>query len=166
MNKCIHQKSKMNKYNLILLEGMSTSGKSRTMPLIVKLLGERGIECIGFEEAQTMSRQIFTHANPRKSIEEMKAFLDKECADGARVVVCDRFHLSHMAITNGSSSDFSEIERDVIVHKPLLVFLEIPKEKVRERLLCTTAYRGQRHEDEMKKRGNTEEETVKWYFGT
>ncbi len=154
------------KYNLIILEGMSTSGKTTVMQLLSSRLRAEGIDSKGFEERQTMSREIFTHLDPRKSLDEMHAFLKNECSQKGRVVVCDRFHISHLVITKGSLRDLEEIEEAMKIYCPILVFLKIPEENVRERLLSAKSYRDNYWEDELRLRGETEDEAIAWFKGT
>lgn len=151
---------------LILLEGMSTSGKTTVLRKLSELLEKRKIKHKAFDELQTMSRDIFSHVNSRKSIDEMKTFLQKECLPKDGLVICDRFHLSHMSITDGSISEFDEIEADLKKYDPVLIFLEISSDAIRDRLIKAKNHRGKQWEDELIKRGQTEDEAIKWFMGT
>lgn len=156
----------MNKSFLIILEGMSTSGKTMVMNLLCDGLKARGIKVAGFEEQQTLSREVFTHIDPKRSLKEMHNFLEMECSEEDKVVICDRFHLSHMAITNGSIKDFKTIESEIARANSLLVFLEIPEDKINDRLINAKAHRSEQWEEELKSKGQTEKEAIKWFKGT
>ena len=156
----------MNTGKIVLIEGMSTSGKTTVMQIVFRLLQEKDIPCKGFDELQTMSRDVFSHLDPKKSIIEMQLFLKREYSGKDTVLICDRFHISHLVITNGTLADFQKIEDCLKEYNPLVVFLEIPEEKVRERLLGAKAHRGQQWEDELSKRGANEEESIKWFLNT
>lgn len=81
-------------------------------------------------------------------------------------MVCDRFHFSHLAITNASAEDFQAMEEDILRHDPLLVLLEIPEDQVKERLLHARGHRSPYWEEELSQRGKTMDETVGWFTET
>lgn len=154
------------RHNLIILEGMSTSGKTTVMKLLSDTLNASGYHSRGFDELLTMDREIFSHLDTKKSLEEIRKFMEKECTSRDAIVICDRFHLSHLAITNGSVEDLKEIEAAMKLHRPLLVFLEIPADRIQERLLSAKTHRGQQWSDELKIRGQTDTESLEWFAGT
>jgi thymidylate kinase len=152
-------------HSLIILEGASTSGKTTVMKLLVDQLNAHGINSKGIDDHEILAH-IFSHLDPKESLKEMHTFLQRECVDKNRVVVCDRFHISHLVITKGSLDDLREIETAMSAYNPLLVFLEIPEEKFGERLLSAKSHRGEPWEEELRRRGKTDEEAIAWFKTT
>ncbi len=155
----------MYKYRFIILEGMSASGKTTVMQLLADLLKANNIDCLGVDDHQILSR-IFTYQNAYESQKELREFMTKEFTQLNRVVICDRFHISHLVITKATADEFREIEEEIKAYDPLIVFLTIPKDKMKERLLSAKEYRGKEWEDELLRRGSTEDEAIEWFKGT
>ncbi len=153
-------------HKLVIIEGTSTSGKTTLMQLLTDHFNSSGYSSLGFDEAQTLTPEIFSNPNSVKSLEFIRSFLDKKCSSDDTIIVCDRFHLSNLAISNGSIEDLNSIEPTMKQYDPLLVFLRIPDESIRNRLLDAKVHRRKEWNEELYKRGKTEDETIAWFKGT
>ncbi|MFA6082566.1 MAG: hypothetical protein WC773_04115 [Patescibacteria group bacterium] len=148
---------------IIILEGIPTSGKTD----VIKVLGEkfksRGVSCEVFDESKRISPETYTHPDPKNSIAQLTAFLKKECSSDKKVTICCRFHLYHLNITNGSPADLVEIEKVIREYNPMLVLLQVPEDIIKQRLLYSKALHETKWQEELKRRGQSEDNAVEWY---
>lgn len=151
---------------IIILEGMSTVGKTMVQNALAGILKEKNLAFKIIEQNEGLPPDTFEHLNPKKSLEFLHQYLKKTCQDQDKVYIFDRLHLSHFAITNGSEEDFSEIEKELLRCNPLLVLLIVDEENAKDRLEGAIKYRGGQWVEQLALRGDNLEAQAKWHMGT
>lgn len=150
---------------LVILEGMSAVGKTTIQKELGNILQKKHIKYRLIGEKEILPPDTFANPDPQKSVAFLTDFLHS-CNDKNEVIVCDRLHLSHLAITNASTEDMAKIEQELLKYNPLLVLLVINKQVVKKRLENSIQYRGPSWIEELTKRGQDRDSSIKWFIGT
>lgn len=151
---------------LIILEGMSTAGKTMVQKALAESLLKKKIKYRIVDQNEGLPPETFEHLNSEKSINFLIKFLKETCVDKNKVIICDRLHLSHIAITNATNEEMDKIENELIKYNPLLVLLTIDKLIIRERIENAISHRGEQWVKELARRGKDRESSIKWFIGT
>lgn len=149
---------------IIILEGMSTAGKTMIQKELVDILEKNKVRYRVVMQNEGLPPETFIHYDSKKSLDFMLNFL--QSINKEQVVILDRFQLSHIAITNGSVDDFKMVENELIKLDAILVLLTINEDKIKERILGAIEHRGERWSDEIARKGKTPEEIEAWFLGT
>lgn len=137
----------------IVIEGLSTSGKTTIANKIAKLCGERKIDCKIIDENTTLM-PILQNRDPKVSSDHILGILKKAYSECHDLVIFDRLHLTSIAITDSSIDDFDEIENILKEHETMLVFLEIDEDKIESRIFNSIEYRGEWWREHLAKKGD------------
>jgi len=151
---------------IIILEGMSTVGKTMVQKSLDDILSKENIDHKTIDQNEGLPPETFEHLNPKKSLEFLHKYLKENCQNPSTVYIFDRLHLSHFAITNGSDEYMSEIEEELLKYDPLLVLLTVDEARVKERLISAIKYRGDRWVKELEKRETTGRTATDFHIGT
>jgi len=151
---------------LIILEGMSTSGKTMIQKALAVILKKRKIEYRIIDQNEGLPPETFAHLDSKKSMKFLLQFLAKNCNKKDEVIICDRFHLSHIAITNWSVEDMDKIETELLKYDPLVVQLSIDENRAKERLEGAVKHRGTQWVEELARRGKDRNSALDWFVGT
>lgn len=151
---------------IIILEGMSTVGKTMVQKALADILDEKKIKHQIIEQNEGLPPETFSHLNPKKSSEFLHKYLKENCQDSGVVYIFDRLHLSHFAITNGSDEYIKEIENELLKYNPLLVLLTVDEEQAKDRLEGAIEYRGDQWIENLALHGEDRDEQTKWHIGT
>jgi len=150
---------------IIILEGMSAVGKTTIQKELANILQKKHIKYRLVNEKEILPPDTFANPDPPKSIAFLTNFLHS-CNDKNEVIICDRLHLSHIAITNASDKEMVKIEQELLKCDPLLVLLVIDKQVIKKRLEDSIQYRGPSWVEELTKRGKDRDSSIKWFIGT
>lgn len=150
---------------IIILEGMSTSGKTTVQKELALLLDHTGINFQIIEQNFGLPKETYDDPNSNNSLQFLLKFLQNHC-EHDKIIICDRLNLSHAAITDYSDEQFKLIDKELNNYDPLLVFLKINETEIPQRLREAVDHRGQQWVDELEKRGGTFEERAKWFMDT
>lgn len=128
----------MKKY-IIILEGISTSGKTSVMSLIDDFCKKNDISVTCFPEESTIIPMI-DNTNLSLAI----AFINNIIVDitncDSQLIILDRFYFSHLLKTGGSVKDFLFAEK-ILKRNTLLVYLYIDKRNISSRIFDAMNYR-------------------------
>lgn len=150
---------------IIILEGMSTAGKTMIQKELSKILMDNNIENRMVDQNEGLPPEIFSHLDSKRSYDFLVNFI-KEIANKDKIFVCDRLHLSHAAITNWEQSDLMKIEAELLKHNPLLIMLVIDEKHIKVRLEGAIQHRGDQWATEMDRRGRNDNSHIEWFTGT
>lgn len=151
---------------LIILEGMSTTGKTMVQNALADILTKKKIKYQIVDQNEGLPPETFVHRNPQKSLDFLMNYLKNNCAGKNTVYIFDRFHLSHFAITNGPTEYIVQIEQEILKYDPLLVLLTVDENKVKDRLEGAIQYRGDQWIENLALKGENRDEQAKWHLGT
>lgn len=113
----------------IILEGISTSGKTTLQKLLVESLQVSGSQVICLSEKQTVANIL----EGKKTVDESKAQLMSlldSISNNTDYVICDRFHFAHCGSLHCSLDSFREIETRLSGIDTAIVMLWIDEEDV------------------------------------
>jgi len=125
---------------IIILEGSTASGKTRSAKELVKIFCGNGIRCLLVEEDKTLM-PILHHPNSEISKNHLLKIMNKTLKEKTDVIIFDRLHLTASAMTKSEIKKFEPIEKILLQHEPLLVFLKVKENKIPSRVIDSIKYR-------------------------
>lgn len=137
----------------IVIEGLSTSGKTTIAKKIAELCHDQNLDCKIIDENTTLM-PILKNREPKVSSDHILGVLNDAYKENHDLVVFDRLHLTSIAITDSSIEEFDEIEKILKAHETLLVFLEIDEDKIESRIFDSIEYRGEWWREHLAKKGD------------
>lgn len=129
-----------NFYHTIIIEGVTTSGKSTIFDNLKRYARELGLTGTYLSEEETVIPCIDS-TNLKYNQEFLRALLKKVYAKDKNLYIFDRFHFTHTIKTKSTIKDFVDIEDTLNQHNASLFFIEIPEEALKQRLLDSLKYR-------------------------
>lgn len=151
---------------LIILEGASTVGKTMVQKALANILSKKQIKYRIIDQNEGLPPETFSHLDPKKSREFLNGYLKENCQNPDTIYIFDRLHLSHFAITNGSTEDVEQIETELLKYNTLLVLLVIDEEKIKDRIEGAIKYRGDQWIENLALHGDTRDDQAKWHART
>ena len=148
---------------IIILEGIATSGKTSVKNELTKILDIRGFEHLFVDEDETLM-PVLNNKDPEVSARYLESVLTKYLAHPKSVIIFDRFYLSHIWRTGGDLAKFETCTNLLLREKAKICFLEIPGDKIPERIQLAVSHRDQQWNDYVKTRGNTQGEVNNYYL--
>jgi thymidylate kinase len=125
------------KKKLLILEGMSTAGKTSLQKAIAKNLDqnhhEYNLVC------ETLSAGVIE--NP--DINVLGSLIDSFESGPNDLIIIDRLHVTFGAVANLSDDDFMMLEERLRKYDPVLVFLYLNEDVINERLRKAVNHRGE-----------------------
>ena len=123
--------------NIILFEGIASSGKTTIEQMLLKQLPS--IEIIS-EDITLIP--LFENHDVEVAKEHLQSILQTTKEQTCDILILDRFHLTHAFRTQSSVEPFAAIETELIkLGNPLLVLLTIDPAHIRERIEETIHHR-------------------------
>jgi thymidylate kinase len=122
--------------NVIIFEGIATSGKTTLIKLLEKELKNVAV----ISENDTLMGLI-ENKSPKTAYEHLNALLGGLEGRQDTTFIIDRFHLTHAFRTNTPIAFFGDIENRLNGGTVLLVLLTVDPQKIKERIEETTKIR-------------------------
>lgn len=132
--------SKENFHRTIIVEGVTTSGKSTIVDNLRRYAKEHNLSGTFLPEEETVIPCIDS-TNLRHNQEFLRKLLRTVFAEDKNLYVFDRLHFTHTIKTNSTIKDFADIESDLKQRDAILFFIDIPEEALKKRLLDALKYR-------------------------
>ena len=139
---------------ILILEGIATSGKTTIKNKLEKYFDKKGLNYLVIEEDETLM-PILHNTNKRISITHLKKVIKKALAQKRDILIFDRLYFTHIFRTKSSMKDFKSIE-NLLKKSSLLIFLQIDKKKISERIFDAMKQRP-KWADYVHKKGNKKE---------
>lgn len=126
--------------NLIILEGIASTGKTT----IEKLLVERLKDSLIVSENETLM-PLIDNKDVKVALVHLKKILDEVASLETSTIILDRFHLTHAFRTNTNMNAFEEVEKSLLDNSnPIIVLLTIGEGVVQSRIIESQKIRGVR----------------------
>ena len=132
--------SKENFHRTIIVEGVTTSGKSTIVDNLRRYAKEHNLSGTFLPEEETVIPCIDS-TNLRHNQEFLRKLLQTVFAEDKNLYVFDRLHFTHTIKTNSTIKDFADIESNLKQRGAILFFIDIPEEALKKRLLEALKYR-------------------------
>jgi thymidylate kinase len=113
---------------VIILEGMTTSGKTSVKKCLEKFLTEKNISFSIVEEAETLM-PLLKDKSKESSIPFLKKLLRDTLQEKEEIVIFDRLLLSHLFRTKASINEFKEVI-DILKPCSFIGVLQIEEDKI------------------------------------
>lgn len=147
------------KKNIIILEGMSTAGKTTIMSGLEKYCKQIGITTLCVREETTVI-PLIDNTNIEAAVNHINRKVKDILAANAQLIIIDRFHFSHLIKTDGAVKDFLWAETLLKKHNTLLVFLKINEKHISDRIFGAMNYREPEWGEFILKRSNGDKNGV------
>lgn len=132
-----------NFHRTIIVEGVTTSGKSTIVDNLRRYAREHNLSGTFLSEEETVIPCIDS-TNLKHNQEFLSELLQTVFAEDKNLYVFDRLHFTHTIKTNSTIKDFTDIENGLKQHDATLFFIDIPEEALKKRLLDALKYRNVR----------------------
>lgn len=123
----------MNKRRSIILEGISTSGKTSTFKNICEICKKENITIKLIPEEETIM-PLIDSKQLQLNLKYLKSVLENVYKKDADIYLFDRFHFSHTIKTKSTLKDFVEIENELVLQNTKIYFLKISEDLIGERI--------------------------------
>ena len=147
--------------NIIILEGIATSGKTSAKKKLAELLLAQGRTFSIFDEKETLM-PILQNTDRQTSLDFLKEVIGEALKKEKDFLIFDRLFFAHIFKTNSSIADFREIE-NLVSENCLLAFLEIAESQIPERIETARRLREKRWDEYVSKKG-TDAEIYQYYI--
>jgi deoxyadenosine/deoxycytidine kinase len=137
----------------IILEGSTASGKTTTAKLLADILIKKNKTVLVVSENKTLM-PILSNRDRKISLDHLKKIIMSALDKPTEYLIFDRLHLTASAITSSSISEYQEIEKQLLLHNPLLILLTINEDEIPQRIRESIKYRGPSWERYVNKKGN------------
>lgn len=151
------------KKNIIILEGISTAGKTTIMSGLEKYCKQIGITTLCIQEETTVI-PLIDNTNLEVAINHINRKVKDILAANAQLIIIDRFHFSHLIKTAGTVKDFLLAETLLKKHNTLLVFLKINEKHISDRIFGAMNYREPEWGEFILKRSNGDKNDVVRFY--
>jgi thymidylate kinase len=140
---------------IIILEGIATSGKSTVIKYLSQLLGKSNLTFTIVGEDITLM-PILNNTEKVVSLNLLKRAINNAIQEGKDLIIFDRLFFTHIFKTSSEYSDFREIE-EMIQNSALLVFLKIDEEQIPARIEYARQHRDKAWDEYISTKGSDEE---------
>jgi len=138
---------------IIILEGSSASGKTRTANELLKLATNKGFQAKIIEESVTLM-PILANRDCQVAIKHINSVIDQAIDSNLDMIIFDRLHLTPAAVTNSTLKKFAQIESKLKQFNSTIVFLEMKEEVIEKRIFDSMKYRDPSWEQYVRKKGS------------
>ncbi len=147
--------------NILILEGIATSGKSTIITELSKDLSAK-ISIMVADETEThipiMEKLNESHIG--FYLDLINDYLNKR----ADVVIFDRLYLTQAFRANIGLKEYEPVEKLLLPHAPLTIFLKVDEGSIAERVSKATEHRDSEWGEYVKTRGASVEEIAQYYI--
>jgi len=153
----------MNRSKIIILEGITTSGKTSVKNELKKIFINRKLDCVFVNEDETLL-PLLNNTDPKLANNYIVDLLKKYISLNADVIIFDRLNLSHIWRTGNHIESFRESMSILLKNNSIIYFLEISNDKLEERISLAKSHRDEKWNAYVNKRGDTQDEIIKYYY--
>ncbi len=146
---------------IIILEGISTSGKTSVKNELSKTLTKKDISFSVIGEDKTLM-PILENTDKNTSIDFLKRVLADTLTTKKSIIIFDRLFFTHIFRTNSGIKDFKEIENILLKYNTLLVLLTVEEDAIDQRIFEAMKYRDAKWKKFIKRKG-TKKEIIDYY---
>jgi thymidylate kinase len=147
---------------IIILEGIATSGKTSVKNELEKILTQRGFTFTFIEEEETLM-PVLQNTDPVIANNHIVGLLNKYLPLNKDVLIFDRLYLTHIWRTGSYIEVFTESTSLLSANNVLICFLEIPNNKIEERISLAQSHRDERWNNYINTKGKTHDEIIAYY---
>jgi thymidylate kinase len=120
---------------IIILEGMSTSGKSLVQSYLKENYEQKGKSVLIVDEKEGLNVLLDKkNRSLKNSINVLKNLIIEKTKLKYDYIVFDRFHISHNGTLDSNFEDFSEIEELLLKHDSRIIYLHVNKNQIIKRM--------------------------------
>lgn len=153
-----------NFHRTIIVEGVTTSGKSTIVDNLRRYATEHGLSGTFLPEEKTVIPCIDS-TNLKHNQEFLRKLLQTVFTEDKNLYVFDRLHFTHTIKTNSTIKDFADTEDVLNQRDAALFFIDIPEEALKKRLLDSLKYRNvQWVQYVMERSGGDQEKFIDFYI--
>jgi thymidylate kinase len=150
--------------HIIILEGIATSGKTSVKNELEKILVQRGLSFTFIGEEETLM-PLLHNTDAKIANDHIVNLSNKYLVLDTDVLIFDRLYLTHMWRTGSHEEDFSESASLLLQHSAQICFLEIPSNKLEERITFAQSHRDEKWNAYVSTKGKTQQEILAYYAG-
>lgn len=147
---------------IVILEGIATSGKTSVRKEFEKILETKSLKYLFVDESETLM-PILHNFDPKISSDYITNILDKYLNLDTDVLIFDRLYLTHLWKTGSDMDMFEGFVEKLKKHKALLCYLEIPEEKIQERIQGAMSHRDEKWAEYVREKGESMLEITDYY---
>lgn len=147
---------------IIILEGITTSGKTTVRKELEKLLDRKSIKYLFVDEGETLM-PILNNKDPKISENHILSILRKTISSNIDLVIFDRLYLTHLWRTDSTPDIFKESENILLQNDTIICFLQIPEELISERIKLAMSHRDKEWNGYARSKGETFDDVVDYY---
>lgn len=129
-----------NQTKIIILEGVTTTGKSSVFYNLQRYAKEHNLNWIFVPETET-TIPIIDSIDPKKNNNHLEKLLKRALGQKADLYVFDRLHFSSIFKTNAKTEDLKEVEEILSEFDAQIFMLYVPVISLRERIKESMKYR-------------------------
>lgn len=144
---------------ILLVEGIPTSGKTTITTQIAKLLAKQKVKII---DENTTWMPLIDNQNPQTALDFLKTKIAEFENLDTDFLIIDRLHLTHAFKTNSDLDFFASVENWLLENNAKLVLLTIQKDEIHKRIEQSFQHRDSSWQEYVNKKGNIEE--IKTYY--
>lgn len=126
--------------NIIILEGIATSGKTTLTQKLSEYFAAHNISCHTVSEDITLM-PILENNDKDVSLELLQKVLAKELNAGVQYLIFDRLHFTHVLKTSSELADFEPVKTLLKQHNCLLVLLTMKEADIGARIAASMEHR-------------------------
>lgn len=153
-----------NFHRVILVEGVTTSGKSTIVDNLRRYTKEHDLSGTFLPEEETVIPCIDS-TDLKHNQEFLMKLLKTVFDEDKNLYVFDRLHFTHTIKTNSTIKDFADIEDILNQHNATLFLIDVPEETLKKRLLDSLKYRNvQWVQYVMERSGGDQEKFIDFYI--
>lgn len=147
---------------IIILEGIATSGKTSVKDELERILTQQGVSFQFVGEEETLM-PLLNNRDSKVSSQYLINIVNKYLEVQKDIIVFDRLYLTHVWRCGGDVPAFKEVEKLLLENKTTLIFLEIPEDKVSQRIETALSHRDEKWVTYAKTKGETVGDIVSYY---
>lgn len=145
--------------NILILEGIATSGKSTITRTITSRLSDSSSRVVSEEE---------THIPIMKQTNDLhvaffKNLISQIITEEPNLAIFDRLYLTQAFRAGASLKDYSDVESLLSTHNVLTAFLMVDEQAIAERVVKATKHRDPSWGEYIKTKGATDSEIAGYY---
>lgn len=143
---------------ILLLEGIPTSGKTTISQKIAKLLENHKVQII---DENTIWMPLISNQNPQTALDFLLKIIQTKIPETDFLII-DRLHLTHAFKTNSDLEFFDLVENWLVENNTKLVILTIDKNEIYQRIEQSFGHRDTSWQEYVGKKGSVAE--IKNYY--
>lgn len=148
---------------IIILEGITTSGKTSVRNELENIFKSRNLDYLFIDEDETLM-PILNNTDLKVSVDYLNNIIDKYISLNKQVLIFDRLYLTHIWRVKSGLIHFQESANKLIAHNTTICFLKIPETKISDRIKGAFSHREEGWIKYVKSKGNTEKDVFDYYI--